>query len=285
MLDPRTVNANVDTKLEGLRRWFADRGSVLICYSGGIDSAFVLAVAHQTLGARAVGMTAVSPSLAPADRSDAVAVAAGLGAEHRLVDSHEIEQPSYVQNGPDRCFHCKSELYRIAEHKRVEWDLAVVVNGTNVDDLGDYRPGLEAARAAGALSPLVELGFGKEDVRAAARSIGLQVWDKPASACLASRIPYGTEVTRERLAQIAQLEASLRDLGFRQLRVRYHGSVARIELGLDEIARAVEPANREGILRAGKKSGFDYVTVDLGGYRRGSHNEVLRGRSLPLVDG
>ncbi|MEZ4311438.1 MAG: ATP-dependent sacrificial sulfur transferase LarE [Polyangiaceae bacterium] len=174
-------------------------GSVLVCYSGGVDSAFLLAAAHRELGPRAVGMTAVSPSLAPAERDDAVDLARAIGADHRLVESREIEDPDYVKNAPDRCFHCKSELYRIATVKQREWGLAAIVNGTNTDDLGDYRPGLEAAKQAGVVSPLVELGFTKAMVREGAQSLGLPVWDKPAAACLSSRIPYGTSVTRERL--------------------------------------------------------------------------------------
>lgn len=270
-------------KLSRLRARLRELGSVLVCYSGGVDSAFVLAVAHQELGPRAVGMTAVSPSLAPAEREEAIAVARLVGADHRLVESHEIDDPSYAANNPDRCFHCKSELYRIAAQKQSEWGLAAIVNGTNVDDLGDYRPGLEAAKQAGVVSPLVELGFTKADVRAGAAAIDLPVWDKPAAACLSSRIPFGTSVTRERLARIGGFEQALRQLGFRQVRVRFHGEVARIEVALDALVRAAEPGVRERIVEAGKEHGFKYVTLDLGGYRTGSHNEVLVGRALKVV--
>ncbi len=270
-------------KLAALRTRLRALGSVLVCYSGGVDSAFVLAVAHQELGARAVGMTAVSPSLAPAEREDAEAVARLIGCDHRLVDSNEIEDPSYVANNPDRCFHCKSELYRIASKKRGEWDLAAIVNGTNLDDLGDYRPGLEAAKNAGVVSPLVELGFTKSDVRAGASEVGLPIWDKPAAACLSSRIPFGTSVTRERLTQIGGFEAALRNLGFRQVRVRYHDELARIELSLEELPRAADPAVRAAMVAAGKSHGFRYVTLDLGGYRMGSHNEVLVGKTLRII--
>lgn len=256
---------------------------MLVCYSGGVDSAFVLAVAHEVLGADAVGMTAVSPSLAPLEKDEASSVAKAIGAEHRLVSSNEIEDENYVKNGPDRCFHCKSELYRIAEKKRVEWALDVVLNGTNCDDLGDYRPGLEAAREAGVVSPLVDLGFTKSDVREAAQSIGLSVWDKPAAACLSSRIPYGTSVTPERLEMVGGFEAELREIGFRQVRVRYHDTIARLELDLDELTRAADPEVRPRIVEAGRRHGFKYVTLDLAGYRTGSHNEVLQGRSLRVV--
>ena len=277
------MNEGLDEKLCRLRARLRELGSVLVCYSGGVDSAFVLAVAHAELGARAVGMTAVSPSLAPAEKDDAVAVAAQIGAEHRLVASSEIEDPSYAANNADRCFHCKSELYRVAVVKRAEWSLAHILNGTNLDDLGDYRPGLEAAKQAGVVSPLVEAGFTKADVRAGAAAIGLGIWDKPAAACLSSRIPYGTSVTRERLAQIGGFEAALKQLGFRQVRVRYHDELARIELGADELMKAADPTVRGAVVEAGKKHGFRYVTLDLGGYRMGSHNEVLVGKALRIV--
>jgi len=227
-------------------------------------------------------MTAVSPSLAPFEKEAAIAIAGQIGARHELVESQEIERAGYVANAPDRCFHCKSELYDIAEQKRREWDLAVAVNGPNTDDLGDHRPGLTAATNANVRSVLVECGFRKEDVRRAAQEIGLAVWDKPASACLSSRIPYGTEVTRERLAQIGGLEADLRRLGLRQVRVRWHGlatsgqALARVEVARDELEKAF--VVRDAIVEAGKRFGFAYVTLDLQGYRTGSHNEVIAGK-------
>lgn len=274
---------DLEGKLAALRARLRDLGSVLVCYSGGVDSAFVLAVAHEVLGRSAVGMTTISPSLAPAEREDAERVAARIGAEHRLVESHEIDDPSYQANGPDRCYHCKTELYRIAAAKRVEWGLAAILNGTNVDDLGDYRPGLDAAREAGVISPLVDLGFTKADVRAGSAAIGLPIWDKPAAACLSSRIPYGTSVTAERLARIGAFEAAIKALGFRQVRVRYHDDLARIELDLADLVRAASPETRDALVRAGKDHGFKYVTLDLGGYRTGSHNEVLVGKALRVL--
>lgn len=270
-------------KLTALRGVLRAMQSVMVCYSGGIDSAFVLAVAHAELGPRALGVTAVSPSLPASELEDAVRIAQKLGAAHRLLESHEIERPEYVQNAPDRCFHCKSELYSLTAQKRVELGFDVVVNGTNLDDLGDYRPGLQAATDHGVRSPLVEAGFTKADVRAAAKLIGMDVWDKPAAACLSSRIPYGTSVTRERLAQIGGFEAELRQLGFRQIRVRWHDQIARIEVDLAELGRLLTEGTRDCVVEAGKRHGFRYVTLDLGGYRTGSLNEMLTGRSLKLV--
>jgi len=277
--------APVEEKLQRLQQHLTSLGSVLVCYSGGVDSAFILAMAHRALGPNAVGMTAISPSLAPSEKAGAIEIAKQIGADHRLVESHEIDDPSYQKNAPDRCFHCKSELYRIAEKKRADWKLAHVLNGTNIDDLGDYRPGLEAAKNAGVKSPLVELRFTKEDIRAGAAQIGLTVWAKPAAACLSSRIPFGTAVTRERLDQVGGFEADLRALGFSQVRVRYHDTVARIELEASELPRAAQAGVREAIVKAGATHGFRYITLDLAGYRMGSHNEVLGGKHLRVVNG
>jgi uncharacterized protein len=277
------VSPSPQQKLETLRETVRSLGSVLVCFSGGIDSALVLAVARKELGDEAVALTAVSPSLPLSERADAERIARELGARLEFVESHELEREGYAKNGPDRCFHCKSELYDIAERLRAELGLAAIANGTNLDDLGDHRPGLEAARRAGVRSPLLDAGLGKADVREVARLLELDVWDKPAAACLSSRIPYGTSVTPERLSQIGGFEADLRALGLRQVRVRWHESIARIEVALDELERLLAPGVREAIVEAGKRHGFRYVTLDLAGYRQGSHNEVLVGRSLRLV--
>jgi uncharacterized protein len=271
-------------KLEQLKAWLREQGSVLVCFSGGIDSAFVLAVATRELGQKAVGLTARSPSLAESEEADVNRLVQSFGSVHQWVNTDELERPEYARNDADRCYYCKSVLFEMAEVKRIEWDLACVVTGANADDVGDYRPGHEAARRAGVRAPLMELGFNKSDVRVLGRHWGLEIWDKPAAACLASRIPYGTSVTAERLRQIGGFEADLRALGFRQVRVRWYERMARLELGTDELERAAQPELRHRIVELGQSHGFHYVALDLVGYRQGSHNEVLVGRSLRVAE-
>jgi pyridinium-3,5-biscarboxylic acid mononucleotide sulfurtransferase len=271
------------SRIDELRAFVKDLGSVLVCFSGGIDSALLLAIATEQLPGRAIGLTAESASLPEDDRHDAERIAQSLNADLRFVKSHELEHPDYAKNGPDRCYHCRVELYRITESKRQEWGLAVVINGANVDDLGDYRPGLAAAQDAGIRMPFLELGFTKADIRVAAKALGLDTWNKPASACLASRIPYGTSVTQERLVQIGGMEAELRALGFPHVRVRWHDRIVRIEVPAEDIPTLVSPEVRPKITELGKRFGFAYTTVDLMGYRQGSHNEVLTGRALHIV--
>lgn len=272
-----------DPQLLRLEARIRELGSVVVCYSGGVDSAFVLLVAHRVLGDQAVGVTAVSPSLAPSEKDLAIRVAKEIGARHELVETHEIDNPSYAANPANRCYYCKTELYDVAEKWAKDHGFAAILNGTNTDDLGDYRPGLDAAKEARVISPLVDVGMNKADVRRHSKALGLGVWDKPASACLSSRLPYGTSVTRERLAQIGGLEEDLRALGFRQLRVRWHEKIARIEIAVEEMARAFDPAVRDRMVEAGKRHGFVYVTLDLQGYRTGSHNELLVGKGLRVL--
>lgn len=268
----------MDPQLEALRALFASMPSVLVCFSGGVDSAFVLKVAHEVLGDRALGVTAVSPSLPMAEREDATRLARELGVPHVVVDSREIDDPNYASNPTNRCYFCKSELYRIARAEAARRGIAVIANGTNRDDLGDYRPGLDAAREADVRAPLVEAGFTKADVRRCAKLVGLRVWDKPAAACLSSRIPYGTSVTPGRLRQIDQAEAAVRALGLRQVRVRYHGELARVEVAQEELERAF--ALRREIAAGCREAGFAFATLDLDGYRVGSLNEVVKLRVL-----
>lgn len=264
----------MDPQLDALRAVMAAMPSVVVCFSGGVDSAFVLKVAHDVLGERALGLTALSPALPASERAEAGALARELGVAHVLVDSHEIDDPRYAANPVNRCYYCKRELYALARREASTRGFAVIANGTNLDDLGDHRPGLDAAREAGVRSPLVEAKFTKADVRRCAQLVGLRVWDKPAAACLASRIPYGTSVTHERLRQIDRAESALRALGLRQLRVRYHDQLARVEVSPLEMERAF--TLRREIATACRAAGFTYVTLDLEGYRTGSHNEVVR---------
>ena len=274
VIDKLVMGKDAAHKLASLEATFGQMGSVIVAYSGGLDSAFVLAIATRVLGERALGLTAVSPSLPQRERRDAARIAGSIGARHEFVESSEIHNPRYVENPDNRCFYCKSELYRITDRLKDERGFAHVVNGTNVDDLGDYRPGLQAAEQAGVRSPLVEVGLHKDEVRGLARELGLDFWDKPAAACLSSRIPYGTPVTAKRLAQVEELEDALHALGLRQVRVRHHDTLARIEVAKAELAQAFE--HRDAIVKAGKALGFNYVALDLAGYKSGSLNAVLK---------
>jgi uncharacterized protein len=250
-------------------------GSVIIAYSGGADSAFLAAVANEVLGERALAVTANSPSLAPSELRDAIALAQRLGLHHRVIETQEMERPEYVANGPARCYFCKDELYthlqRIAADEGYSW----VACGTNADDLGDFRPGIKAAREHGVRSPLVEVGMTKADIRELSKEMGLPTWDKPAQPCLSSRIPYGTPVSLEALDRIGQAEEFLRGLGFREVRVRHHGTVARLELDAADLPRMVEPETRTKVAAHLRSLGYAYVSLDLEGFRSGSLNEPL----------
>ena len=252
-----------------LRSW----GSVLVACSGGVDSVLVAAVAARVLGERAAAVTAVSPSLASGELDDARAASRAAGIRHLEVATTELENPAYAVNTPDRCFHCKDTAYGVFVELARREGLAVVVDGTNADDLGDHRPGRRAAALHGVRSPLAEAGMGKREIREWAKELGLEVWDKPAAACLSSRIPYGSAVTMEKLARIDRAEAALKAFGFRQCRVRDHGGAARIEVEVAAIPRLIDC--RLEVAAALRECGFGYVSLDLEGFRSGSMNEAI----------
>jgi uncharacterized protein len=277
MLSPARIEELCEAsrfRVEALRASLRARGSALVAFSGGVDSTFVLKVAVDELGDRAVALTAISASVAPEERRAASELARTLGARHLEVDSHELEDPQYAQNPVNRCYFCKSELYAICERARAQLGLAVVVDGFNADDRRDHRPGHRAARESAVFSPLEEVGLSKDEIRAWSKRFGLPTWDKPAMPCLASRIPYGTPVTPERLGQIGTAEAELRRLGIRELRVRHHGEIARIEVDAAELHRFAEPELREAVTGALKALGFKFVVLDLEPFRSGRLNEA-----------
>ncbi len=249
--------------------------SVIVAYSGGVDSAFLAAVANETLGRKALSVTAVSPSLAPSELEEATDLANRIGLNFMTIETNEIERPDYQANNPDRCFFCKDELYTHLVRFAEEESFDSIVNGTNVDDLGDYRPGIEAAKQYGVRSPLVEAELTKDDIRALSRDMHLPTWDKPAQACLSSRIPYGTTVTVEALTKIAKAEQFLRSKGFKQLRVRHHETIARIEIEPSDFSAITSEPLRSEINQEFKNIGYSYITLDLDGFRSGSLNEIL----------
>ena len=250
--------------------------SVIVAYSGGVDSAFLAAIANEVLGDKAIAVTAVSPSLAPSELEEAKTLASELGLNFMTLNTKEVEREDYQANNPDRCFFCKDELYSHLIRYAEEEGYKFVLNGTNKDDLGDYRPGIEAAKQYGVLSPMVDVNLTKDEIRLLSKDMDLHTWDKPAQACLSSRIPYGTTVTVEALTKIAKAEHFLRTKGFKQLRVRHHDTIARIEMEPTDFQDLISEPLRTEITEAFKDFGYSYVTLDMDGFRSGSLNEILK---------
>jgi uncharacterized protein len=265
----------LNAKLKRMRAGFAPMRSLIVAFSGGVDSTFVLKVAHEVLGDAVLALTTTSPTMPDEDRESAIAMAQLIGARHLIVESNELEIPGYSANPINRCYLCKHNLFTVCEAKAAELGIDEIVDGLNLDDLHDYRPGMQAASEKRVRHPLVEAEMTKDDVRELSRSMELPTWDRPASPCLSSRFPYGTEITPEGLEKVAAGEKLLHSMGFAIARVRYHGEVARLELEQSEIARVFEPALRETIDREFKKIGFRFVAIDLKGFRSGSLNEGL----------
>jgi uncharacterized protein len=270
-----SIPAELQRKELALEERLRSAGSVLVAFSGGVDSSYLALAAHRALGVGALAVTAVSPSYPASHREVAEDVVRRFGLAHRFVDTREMESAAYRANRPDRCYHCKSELFEVLGRVRDELGFGAVAYGVNTDDRGDFRPGHRAAEERGVLSPFLDVGLGKQEIRALSRAHGLPTADLPASACLASRLPYGTEVTAERLGQVEAGEERLRALGFRQVRLRHHGSLARVEIDPAELPRALDPAMAKRMVAALKPLGFRFVSLDLEGYRTGALNEVL----------
>jgi uncharacterized protein len=269
------VSAELTEKRTALQKELRSLGRVLVAYSGGTDSAFLAWEAHQTLGAEMLAVIADSPSLARYQLADAVEFAREQNIPLEIIHTQELSRPEYVRNDSSRCFHCKDELFSVMAEFATMHNFQTIAYGINVDDKGDFRPGQAAAVQHSVAAPLLKAELGKDEIRSLAREAGLRIWDKPASACLSSRIEYGREVTPEALAMVEQGEDALRRLGFRQFRVRHHGDIARIEIAREEMARAMTEEMAAEFTRAFKKVGFKFVTLDLEGFRSGSMNVLL----------
>jgi uncharacterized protein len=277
---PADIEGLLASKRDRLYALLADLPGLIVAYSGGVDSSYLAYAATRVLGNRALCITANSPSYPERHRTLAIRIATDFGLHHEIITTNETTRPDYRANPANRCYFCKHELYTHLVAIGRERGLPLIADGSNADDRGDYRPGRQAAREFGVRSPLDDVGLTKEEIRELSRQAGLPTWDEPASACLSSRIPYFSEVTEEKLRMIERAENVLRDLGFRVCRVRHHDSLARLEIGRDEMARALEPEMAEAIDRELRAIGYQHVTLDLRGYRLGSLNDALRLRPI-----
>ncbi len=274
------ATAALDVKYENLKQLIEGMGKTLIAYSGGVDSTFLAKAAYDALGRDAVAVTALSPTYPATELEEAKVYAAEIGIEHRLIETHELEKEEYAVNNPDRCFHCKKELFTEMQLIAQDEGFDTIVYGGIMDDLGDHRPGMEAADLLNARAPLLEAELQKQEIRQLSRELGLPTWNKPGGACLASRIPYGMRVTLEKLRQVDQAEHFLHKLGFRLVRVRHHGDIARIEAPPEDLARLFADDAHTRIVDALKAIGFKYVALDMEGYRTGSLNETLANHNI-----
>jgi uncharacterized protein len=264
------------TKQQHLLELLRNMGRVIVAYSGGTDSAYLAWAAHQALGDNAVAITADSASIPESHKRDAEAFVSQFGIRHEYIETHEFENPDYVRNDANRCFHCKDELFTVLEKLAADRGFSNIVYGVNCDDLGDYRPGQRAANLHRVKAPLVDAGLTKAEIRELSRQAGLPTWDRPAAACLSSRIPYGTPVTIQNIRTVEIGEEEIKALGFRQFRTRFHGELVRIEIAPDELPRALNVVMTRRLTAIFKRLGYKYVTLDLEGYRQGSLNEVLQ---------
>jgi uncharacterized protein len=276
-----SISPELQRKEDVFRERLRGAGSLLIAFSGGVDSSYLAWAAHRELDERALAVTAVSPSYPESHREMAEQLVKEFLIPHRFVDTHEMSNPDYRANAPDRCYHCKTELFQVMGELREQLGFESVAYGVNTDDTGDFRPGHRAAGEHGVLSPFLDAGLSKQEIRELSRLAGLPTAELPASACLSSRLPYGTEVTPERLRQVELGEEALRSLGFRQVRLRHHGDVARVEIDPSELPKALDAEMAQRISAAIRPLGFRWVSLDLDGYRTGSLNDVLQIRSEP----